>query len=44
MDRGQQILRSNSVTKKTYAAIISKLFKRLDRVNNSLHEVELVEA
>ena len=30
--------------KKTHSAIISKLFKRLDHMNNSLEEVELTKA
>ena len=48
---GYQIMdqSSHSVTKyltneKTHAAIISKLFKMLDPVNNSLYEVELAKA
>ena len=32
------------MTKKTHAAINSKLFKKLDHVNNSLYEVELARA
>ena len=32
------------MTKKTHAAIYSKLFKRLDDLNNSLYEVELAKA
>ena len=32
------------MTKKTHAAINSKLFKKLDHVNNSLYEVELAKA
>ena len=49
---GYQIMERSSrhtVTKyftdeRTYASIISKLFKKLDHVNNSLYEIELAKA
>ena len=44
MDRSQHTVTEYLVDKKTHAANNSKLFKRLDHVNNSLYEVELAKA
>ena len=44
MDRSQHTVTKYLTDEKTHAAIISKLFKKLDHVNNSLYEVELAKA
>ena len=44
MDRSRHIVTKYLSDEKTHAAIDSKLFKRLDHLNNSLYEVELVKA
>ena len=44
MDRSRQTVTKYHSDEKTHAAINSKLFKRLDHMNNSLYEVELAKA
>ena len=44
MDRNRHTVTKYLSDKKTHAAINSKLFKRLDHVNNSLYEVELAKS
>ena len=44
MDRSQHTVTIYLSDEKTHAAIKRKLFKRLDRLNNSLYEVELAKA
>ena len=44
MNQSQNTVTEYLADKKTHAAINSKLFQRLDHVNNSLYEVELVKA
>ena len=44
MDRSQHTVTNYLIDEKTHASINSKLFKKLDHMNNSLYEVELVEA
>ena len=44
MDRNRHTVTKYLTDEKTHAAIISKLFKKLDHVNTSLYEVELAEA
>ena len=44
MDRSRPTVTKYLSDEKTHAAINSKLFKRLDHLNNSLYEVELVKA
>ena len=44
MDRSRHTATKYLSDEKTHAAINSKLFKRLDHVNNSLYEVELAKA
>ena len=44
MDRSRHTVTKYLADKKTHAAINSKLFKKLDHVNNSLYEVELAKA
>ena len=44
MDRSRHNVTKYLSDKKTHAAIDSKLFKKLDHVNNSLYEVELAKA
>ena len=44
MDRSRHTVTKYLSDKKTHAAIDSKLFKKLDHVNNSLYEVELAKA
>ena len=44
MDRRRHTVTKYLSDEKTHAAINSKLFKKLDHVNNSLYEVELAEA
>ena len=44
MDRSRHTVTKYPTSGKTHAAIISKLFKKLDHVNNSLYEVELAKA
>ena len=44
MDRSRHTVTKYLGDKKTHAAINSKLFKKLDHVNNSLYEVELAKA
>ena len=44
MDRSGHTVTKNLSDEKTHAAINSKLFKKLDHVNNSLYEVELAKA
>ena len=44
MDRSRHTVTKYLADEKTHAAINSKLFKKLDHVNNSLYEVELVRA
>ena len=44
MNRSQHTVTKYLGDKKTHAAINSKLFKRLDHVENSLYEVELAKA
>ena len=43
MDRGQHTVTKYLSDEKTHAAINSKLFKKLDHMNNSLYEVELAK-
>ena len=43
MDRSRHAVTKYLSDKKTHAAINSKLFKKLDHVNNSLYEVELAK-
>ena len=43
-DRSRHIVTKYLTDEKTHAAINSKLFKKLDYVNNSLYEVELAKA
>ena len=44
MDRSLHTVTKYLADKETHAAINSKLFKKLDHVNNSLYEVELTKA
>ena len=44
MDRGRHTVTKYLSDEKTHQAIKSRLFKKLDPVNNSLHEVELAKA
>ena len=44
MDRSRHTVTKYLSDEKTHAAIKSKLFKKLDHVNNSLYEVELAKA
>ena len=44
MDRSRHTVTRYLTDKKTHAAIYSKLFKKLDHVNNSLYDVELAKA
>ena len=44
MDRSRHTVKKYFTDKKTHAAINSKLLKKLDHVNMSLHEIELAEA
>ena len=44
MERSQNTVTKYLTDEKTLAAIISKLFKKLGHVNNSLYEVELAKA
>ena len=44
MDWSQHTVMKYLIDEKTHAAIISKQFKKLDHVNNSLYEVELAKA
>ena len=44
MDRSRHTVTKYLRDEKTHAAINSKLFKKLDYVNNSLYEVELAKA
>ena len=44
LDRSRQTATKYLSDEKTHAAINSKLFKRLDQLNNSLYEVELAKA
>ena len=44
MDRSQHTVTKYLADEKTHAAINSKLFKKVDHVNNSLYEVELAKA
>ena len=44
MDRSRHTVTKYLSDEKTHAAINSKLFKRLDHLNNSLYEVELAKA
>ena len=44
MDQSRHTVTKYLSDEKTHAAIISKLFKKLDHVNNSLYEVELAQA
>ena len=44
MDRSKHTVTKNLTDKKKHAAINSKLFKKLDHVNNSIFEVELAKA
>ena len=44
MDRSRHTVTKYLSDEKTYAVISSKLFKKLDHVNNSLYEVELAKA
>ena len=43
MDRSRHTVTKYLTGEKAHAAIISKLFKKLDYVNNSLYEVELAK-
>ena len=43
MDRSRHTVAKYLIDEKTHAAINSKLFKKLDHVNNSLYEVELAK-
>ena len=44
MDCSQHIVTKNLNDRKMHAAIISKLFKRLNHVNNAIYKVELAKA
>ena len=44
VDRSRDVVTKYFSDEKTHAAINSKLFKKLDHVNNSLYEVELAKA
>ena len=44
MDRSRHTVTKYLTDEKTHVAIITKLFKKLDHVNNSLYEVELAKA
>ena len=44
MDRSRHIVTKYLSDEKTHATINSKLFKKLDQVNNSLYEIELAKA
>ena len=44
MDRSRHTVTKYLSDEKTHVAIISKLFKKLDHVNNSFYEVELAKA
>ena len=44
MDRSRHTVTKYLTDEKTHAAINCKLFKKLDRLNNSLYEVELAKA
>ena len=44
IDRSRHTVTKYLTNKKTHAAINSKLFKKLDHVNNSLYEVKLAKA
>ena len=44
MDRSRHTVTKYLSDEKTHAAINSKLFERLDHLNNSLYEVELTKA
>ena len=44
MDRSRHTVTKYLSDEKTHAAITSKLFKKLDQLNNSLYEVELAKA
>ena len=44
VDRSRHTVKKYLTDKKTHAAFNSKLFKKLDHVNNSLYEVELAKA
>ena len=44
MDRSRHTVTKYLADEKTHAAFISKLFKKLDHVNNSLYKVELAKA
>ena len=44
VDRSRHIVTKHLTDEKTHAAINSKLFKRLDQMNNSLYQVELAKA
>ena len=44
MDRSRHTVTKYLTDKKTHAAINSKLFKKLDHVNNSLYEIEIARA
>ena len=44
LDRSRHTVTKYLSDEKTYVAIISKLFKKLDHVNNSLYEVDIAKA
>ena len=44
MDRSRHTVTKYLGDEKTHASINSKLFKKLDHLNNSLYEVELAKA
>ena len=44
LDRSRRTVSKYLSDEKTHAAVISKLFKNLDHVNNSLYEIELAKA
>ena len=44
LDRSRNTATKYPAEEKTHATIISKLFKKLDHVNNSLYEVEIAKA
>ena len=44
MDRNRQTVTKYLTDEKTHAAIKSKMFEKLDQLNNSLYEVELAKA
>ena len=44
MDRSRHTVTKYLTDEKTHVAINSKLFKKLDRLNNSLYKVELAKA